>query len=193
MDDSDSDTENRPLLRIYTSNVSPSNGSTSNREEYQPRQLESLLKTSTNSKHYVVIKNVSPLIKSDVWKIFGFPAKLRIDEHGHDVIPNFVSCFECFKTLSFDGSTKYMNKHKCLNITSADRAESLVAQGTMDKYLLKKVVIQKQDKEKIKDKLVIWTCSSIRPFTIVEDPGFIDVLNEGIRIGMYKFFLKFII
>ncbi len=54
----------------------------------------------------------------------------------------------------------------------------------MDKYLAEKAVIQKQDKEKMKEKLVTWICSSIRPFTVVEDPGFIDVLNEGIRIGI---------
>ncbi len=193
MFDSDSDVENMPLSTTHTSNVSPSICSSSNREEYQPRQLERLLKTCTNSKNYIVVKNLSPLIKSDVWKIFGFPAKLRIDGHGHDVIANFVSCFDCFKTLSFDGSTKYMIKHKCLDAASAGRSESMILHGTIDKYLSKKVSIQKQDKDKMKDKLVIWTCSSIRPFTIVEDPGFLDVLNEGIRIGMYKFCLKLII
>jgi hypothetical protein len=86
-----------------------------------------------------------------------------------------------------------MIKHKCLDAASAGRAESMILNGTIDKYLSKKVSIQKQDKDKMKDKLVIWTCSSIRPFTIVEDPGFLDVLNEGIRIGMYKFCLKLII
>ena len=34
----------------------------------------------------------------------------------------------------------------------------------------------------MKEKFVIWSCSSIRPFSIIEDPGFIDILNEAIRI-----------
>jgi hypothetical protein len=73
-----------------------------------------------------------------------------------------------------------MIKHRCLNVSSTARAD----QGAMDKYLSKKPVILKQDKEKLKEKFVIWTCSSIRPFTVVEDPGFVDILNEAIRIGM---------
>ena len=185
MSDIDSDAENTSLSLTVMDSDNQSECSTSTRQRYQPHHLQQLLKTSIESKHFIVIKNSSLMIKSDAWKSFGLPAKLRNDGRGHDIIPNFVSCFECFTTLPFDGSTKYMIKHKCSSISSTSRAEV----GPMDKYLSKKTDIQKQDKEKIRDKLVIWTCSSIRPFTIVEDPGFLDVLKEGIRIGTWKTFL----
>ncbi len=123
MSDSGSDIENMPLLTTRTSDGNASNCSTSNKEEYQAQQLERLLKMSTDSKQYIVTKNLSPLIKSDVWKIFGFPSKMRADGQVHDVIPGFVSRFEYFKTLSYDRSTKYMIKYKCLVGYSAGRAE----------------------------------------------------------------------
>ena len=176
-----SNTENAPLSIAKTPSASPCNSSNVNKQSYQAQQIEKLLKVSTDRKQYIVTKNLSSFIKSEVWNKFGFPAKLENDDV-HEVIPGFVTCFDCFKTLSFDGSTKYMIKHKCL-IPAAARAEQVVHQGLMDKYLSKKPVIQKQDKENMKEKFIIWTCSSIRPFSIIEDPGFIDILNEAIRIG----------
>ena len=104
---------------------------------------------STDRKQYIVTKNLSSFIKSEVRNEFEFTAKLENDDV-HEVIPGF----DCFKTLSFDGSTKYMIKHKCL-IPAAARAEQVVHQGLMDKYLSKKPVIQKQDKEKMKEKFII--------------------------------------
>ena len=179
MSDIDSDAGNRSFSMIEIDSANQPDCSTSIPQRYQSHHLEQLLKTSIDSKHFIVMKNSSLFIKSDVWKVFGLPAKLRSDARGHDIIPNFVSCFDCFKTLPFDGSTKYMNKHKCSSLSARSDAHL----GAMDKYVSKKTDIQKQDKEKFRDKLVIWTCSSIRPFTIVEDPGFLDVLKEGIRIG----------
>ncbi len=88
-------------------------------------------------------KNLSPLLKSDVWQKFGFPSKICADGQNHDVIPGFVSCFECFKTFTYDGSTKYMKKHTCSVGHSAGRAAPISNQGTMDKYLAKKAVIGK--------------------------------------------------
>jgi hypothetical protein len=181
MSDIESDTEDRSLSTIQISNAGSPSSSSFEKEEYRAQQLEKLLKRSIDSKQYVILKNISSLIKSDVWKKFGFPAKSRAGG-GHEAITSFVACFDCFKTLSFDGSTKYMIKHTCLD-TSTVRVETISQQGTINKYLSKKPVIQKQDKETMKEKFVLWTCSSIRPFTIVEDPGFLDVLNEAIRIG----------
>ncbi|CAF3218861.1 unnamed protein product [Rotaria sp. Silwood2] len=83
-------------------------------EHYQAQQLEKLLKMSIYTKQYIITKNVPNFIKSDVWSKFGFPAKIQNDGL-HDVIP----------------------------ITAATRTESSVHQGAMDKYLLKKLLIQK--------------------------------------------------
>ncbi|CAF3339446.1 unnamed protein product, partial [Rotaria socialis] len=52
-------------------------------------------------KQYIVTKNVSQAIRSYVWDKFKFPAKVRTDGL-HDVIPGFVTCSDCFKTLVYD-------------------------------------------------------------------------------------------
>ncbi|CAF4802710.1 unnamed protein product, partial [Rotaria sp. Silwood2] len=106
------DTENVPLSTAQASNASSSNSSTCNMEHYQAQKLERLLKMSIYTKQYFITKNVSNFIKSDVWSKFGFPAKIQNDGL-HDVIPGFVTRFDCFKTLLYDGSTKYTIKHKC--------------------------------------------------------------------------------
>ena len=180
MSNFESDTENAPLSIAKTPSASPRNSSNVNKQINQAQQIEKLLKMSTDRKQYIATNNLS-FIKAEVWNKFGFPAKLENDDV-HEVIPGFVTCFDCFTTLSFDGSTKYMIKHKCL-IPAAARTEQVVHQGLIDKYLSKKLVIKKQDKEKVNEKFMIWACSSIRPFSIIEDPGFIDILNEAIRIG----------
>jgi hypothetical protein len=43
----------------------------------------------------------------------------------------------------------------------------------------KQAIIQKGDKEKV----VLWACLSIRPFTIVEDSGFMDIVKEAINLS----------
>lgn len=185
MSDSDSEGENIPLTKTGTSNTGNSSDcSISAAEEYRVEQIERLLKTSADSKHYIVIKNSSVLVKSDAWQKFGFPSKITVDGKNHVAIPGFVSCFQCFKTFLYKGSTKYLIKHSCSNANRASHGEIGRATGAIDKYVKKKAVISSQEKEKMTEKIVAWVCSSIRPFTIIEDPGFIDVLSEGIRIGM---------
>ena len=185
MSDIEFDSENiSPLLKHEIIDVEL-NSSNVTHEKVRAKEIEQLLKISTDPKQYVVKKNFSQFIKSDVWKLFGFPSKLQTNGK-YQVISGFVSCFNCFKTLPYDGSTKYMIKHKCSNINSSNTSEDISAQETIDKYMKKKVSIPKNDKDKFKDKLVSWTCSSIRPFTIVEDPGFIDIVKESISLGELK-------
>ncbi|CAF1419068.1 unnamed protein product [Adineta steineri] len=100
-------------------------------EKYRAKELEQLLKVSTDPKQYIVQKNNSPFIKSDVWNIFGFPSKIQTNGK-HQVIAGFVSCFICLKTLPYDGSTKYMNKHKCPQTNSPNSIENISLQGTID-------------------------------------------------------------
>jgi hypothetical protein len=61
--------------------------------------------------------------------------------------------------------------------SSAGRVNSMILQDAIDKYLSKKVVFQNERQTCNLD--VLFT---IRPFTIVEDPGF--------RIAMQKVCLK---
>ncbi|CAF1258144.1 unnamed protein product [Rotaria magnacalcarata] len=110
------------------------------------KQIEKLLKITTDPKQYIIAKNLSTFIKSDVWNKFEFPTKLQNDAT-HEVISGFVRCFDCFTTLSFEGSTKYMIKHKCF-IPAAAHPEQVVHQGLMDKYLPKNLLF----KNKIKNR-----------------------------------------
>ncbi len=105
---SELDIENIPLSTADVSVACSSNCSITKKEEYQAQQLEKLLRNPIDSKHYIVTKKSSSLIKSNVWKSFGFSSKLRPDDLGDDIIPGFVTCFECFKTLLFDSCTRYM-------------------------------------------------------------------------------------
>lgn len=155
-------------------------------EKYRAGEIERLLQIQTDPKQYIITKNASQFIKSDVWNTFGFPAKLQTNGK-HRVISEFVTCFNCYKTLPYDGSTKYMNKHKCSYLNTPVAVEKGTGQRTLDKYIGKKTSIQKHDKDKLKEKLVLWSCSSMRPFTIVEDPGLIDIVKEAIHIGKFNF------
>ena len=93
--------------------------------------------------------------------MFGFPGKLKCNGQ-YQLISGFVSCFHCLKTLTYDGSTKNMNKHKCLNSYSPINVEKNYNQRAMDKYLVKNTNISNNDKEKLKEKIVSWACLSIR-------------------------------
>jgi hypothetical protein len=79
-----------------------------------------------------------------------------------------------------------MNKHKCSYLNTPVAVEKDTRQGTLDKFIGKKTSIQKYDKEKLKEKLVLWSCSSMRLFTIVEDPGLIDTVKKAIHIGKFN-------
>ncbi|CAF3383242.1 unnamed protein product, partial [Rotaria sp. Silwood2] len=99
-----------------------------------------------------------------------------------EIIPGFVRCFHCFKTLQYNGSTKYMIKHQCSNANSSG-IENHSVQQTIDKFVGKQIIVHKHDREKLKEKIVCWSCSSIRPFTVVEDSGFINIMKEAIILG----------
>lgn len=154
------------------------------KEKYRPDEIEHLLKISSETRKYSVIKNASQSIKSEVWSSFGFPGKL-LQDGAHRIIPGFVSCFTCKKTLFFDGSTKYMIKHKChqSNLSLSVGKEN---QTTMDKFLGKKTSLSRHEKDKFKEKLVHWACSSMRPFTVVEDLGFSEIIKHTFSLGIYK-------
>lgn len=86
--------------------------------------------------------------------MFGFPSKLQANGNAQ-IIPGFVSCFNCFKTLPYHGSTKYMHRHKCLDL-SVRGGEKNIKQTSIDKYVGRKTVIEKHDKEKFRDLFPLW-------------------------------------
>ncbi|CAF0978096.1 unnamed protein product, partial [Didymodactylos carnosus] len=96
----------------------------------------------------------------------------------YEVIPGFASCFNCKKALHYESSTKYMKSHNCIPSTT-------INEGPLAKYLNNKKVtdVQKQDKDQMKQKLTQWICSSVPSFSIIEDFGLNEVIQEAVRIG----------
>ncbi|CAF0857149.1 unnamed protein product [Adineta steineri] len=136
-----------PLLKHDIIDVEH-NSSNATQEKVRAKEIEQSFKISTNPKQYVVNKNFSRSIKSDVWKLFVFPSKLHTNGK-YQVISGFVACFNCFKTVPYDNSTKYMNKHKCSNSNSPNVSEDISAQENNTKIYEKKFSIPKKDKEKL--------------------------------------------
>lgn len=122
------------------------------KDKYRPDEIEQPLKISIEPGKYSLMKNTSQSIKSDVWSSLGFPGKL-LEDGTHRQIPGFVSCFTCKKTLCFDRSTKYMIKQKChqSNLLLSVAKDN---QTTMDKFLGKKILLPRNEKDKVKEKLV---------------------------------------
>ncbi|CAF4438682.1 unnamed protein product [Didymodactylos carnosus] len=71
-----------------------------------------------------------------------------------------------------------MKSHNCIPSTT-------INEGPLAKYLNNKKAtdVQKQDKDQMKQKLTQWICLSVRSFSIVEDCGLNEVIQEAVRIG----------
>ena len=168
-----------PSSMPLISDVQSEESSISN-ERYRPSEIEKLLKLSIESKQCIVVRNSSSFIKSEVWNMFGFPVKQQSDGTYRSIV-GYVSCFHCYKTMLYESSsTQYMNKHQCHVRGEENVIEKTDGQITLDKYVRKKVIIQKNDREKFKEKLVLWACSSLRPFNMFDDDGFIDVILQSL-------------
>jgi hypothetical protein len=79
MSDVECDTEN--IIPLTTHDIIDTTIDYSNvvNEKYRADEIEQLFKMSKDSKQYIIIKNLSQLIKSDVWSTFGFPDRLQIN------------------------------------------------------------------------------------------------------------------
>jgi hypothetical protein len=66
MSDLEMESEDIQLLTVQAPNATLCNSSSLNKEQYQAQEIEKFLKMSNDPKQYIVTKNVSSLIKSDV-------------------------------------------------------------------------------------------------------------------------------
>lgn len=178
----------------------------------QSKIITSLLKN--NNDEYKIIKNTRN-VSSDIWLKFGFPAKKNVEHPDrYDIIPNYSSCFKCFRTYRFtDSTTSSMKDHKCpqeyfqglktLEVFSASSSPSSsarisTASSSSTPYLsptssrsvfITKVV--KKKKENLKKIFVRWVVTGMRPFQIVKDLGLEDIIQECLDIGMIEVFYLF--
>ena len=77
MSDVEFESENMPTLPTNdVIDVDLTFSNTTN-EKYRAKEIEQLLKIQTDPNQYMINKNLSSFIKSDVWNTFGFPSKLQ--------------------------------------------------------------------------------------------------------------------
>lgn len=149
--------------------------------------IENLLRRKDVRHEFKVIENNQKKCSSTAWSSFGFPA--RLSENGsYERIIGFASCFQCKTTYSFQpggsGSTKHMLRHVCpkaINSSSNDREE-----GPLDKFMKPKRTkssLTAADYIRIRDELTKWICSSVHPFTIINDPGLKNIFELILEFG----------
>jgi hypothetical protein len=138
---------------------------------------------------------------AECWRRFGFPA--AVDESGNVMkkFISFVSCKNCFVTYSFkSNSTSQMNKHKCenspfLSSSTSERNSQSLKQSKIASYASNSpqaVKLKECERNKIKNLLVQWVCTDIRPFSVVNDNGLRSLIQECISLGifyLYKYFM----
>ena len=172
-------------------------------EQYTVEKITRLLKTKDSE--YQVVHNESGT--SQVWNSFGFPAKMN--ELGHmKIISGFASCKECKLTYSFDSSkigTTTLQRHICVGkkmntsittkSTSKQRSSScsssssisIVKMNNMDTLfnfgIQKQITGTTKEVDTLKTLMVQWICGSLRPVSIIEDKGFINLLQAAVSLG----------
>ena len=168
------------------SSIDKSSSASSNSvQQYSTSSIENLLKQKDESKQFIVIKNDQKHVSSPAWSTFGFPAK-RVEDGSYQRIIDFSSCFTCKDTYSYpadgSGSTKHLLRHVCSKASLSENNQ----EGPMDKFIKSKrsapFKLTAQDYTLIRDELTKWICSSVRPFTLVSDPGLKNTLQMIINI-----------
>jgi hypothetical protein len=145
-------------------------------------------------KKKLTIVNAPKTHTADCWTNFGFPAV--VDQDGNIVkkFNNFVACRNCFVTYSFkSNSTTLMNKHNCdtsstvSSSTNFQNNSQSLKQSKISSYTFKSpqcVKLKECEKNKIKKLQVEWTCTDIRPFSIMDDKGLRALAQELIALGI---------
>jgi hypothetical protein len=176
-----------------SSNVCDSPGQySSDAVKYNTLNIKTFLKEQPEK--YVLMENhkVNHVKPSPCWNRFALPAVK--DENDHSiVIKNFATCRSCYTTYSYTlGSTKSLNSHKC----SKDPASTSSSPSFkyFNYYLftiyfvyissIKSSLNSKNNRFTAGKKKVLtptiakWICESMRPISIVEDEGFLNIIQQ---------------
>ncbi|CAF1438083.1 unnamed protein product [Didymodactylos carnosus] len=168
--------------------ASSSNFVTSSQVQYGKERIERLLKTEKEK--YVVIKNETVRDGTNCWKVFGFPAMKTESDGPLTKIEGFASCRKCFNTYAYTpktGNTR-INGHKCVqdlkNSTNVTKSSSNTAQRSIAQYATpKSIKLCENEAKTIKDLTAKWLCHDIRPFSISEDRGLRELIQQCILLG----------
>ena len=120
------------------------------------------------------------------WSNFGF-AKETVSGEIFSV-SNFVSCEKCFTTYRYgSSSTETISRHECDGSISS----SVVAEHsfTLDKHFIKqKISFRHAEQQHLTKLFSIWISDSLRPISIVEDPGLREICSYFYDLGKFFFF-----
>jgi hypothetical protein len=191
------------LTTDTSSTITFSSSSTANSpsavNEFTTERVTRLLKT--DSTNYKIVKNTKNNLTSVCWKLFGFPAKKSLTEAEFEPLSGFVTCESCYQTYTFtpNSGTRILNAHICVQkLSSGTRKRSSSASvsgyqmklGTAMKCY-KQVQLPEKEINLVKDLTCKWLCQDMRPFSIVEDVGLRNLLQEFILIGKFIFLISF--
>ncbi|CAF4106232.1 unnamed protein product, partial [Rotaria sordida] len=180
-----SSSSNTNILSSSSSNTNVSASSSSNSLSYASERICYLLKHE--KQHYDIIDNKASSAVGSYWSVFGFPAKLNKETGSFERIMGFTSCHKCKKTFVYGphSGTTHMKQHPCI-ITDNMKTST---QTPIDKVMLIRKKLSDEQSKVIKDLIVRWICSDIRPFSIIDDDGLRALIQECVRLGMHLFYL----
>ncbi|CAF3890321.1 unnamed protein product [Rotaria sp. Silwood1] len=169
-----------------SSNIS-SNSSSISTNSFDSKKIKRVLLNQPQK--FKIIENESPS-HAEWWRSFGFPAQLN-ENNKLERINGYISCIKCMHTQVYNllSGTKRFKQHadKCFPSSvssSTSISSSSSTQTTLNQMGFKKSLQFSENDVKIVKKLCAqWICGDIRPFSIVDDPGFRNVAQECIRLG----------
>jgi hypothetical protein len=137
--------------------------------------------------NYKIMSNPSKRASAACWSKFGLPA-MRMnndEEEKFSIIKGFASCKGCFETYFYnDSSTTNLNTHRCPVDQQQGRLTFESVPSPIRNNFGAKLLSKK--KEDITKLCASWVACSMRPFSIVTDPGFKRILQECLTIGKLK-------
>ncbi|CAF4748519.1 unnamed protein product, partial [Rotaria sp. Silwood2] len=161
-----------------SSNFSSTSSNSSSSVEltlYSSERIYYLLKNE--KQQYTIIKNKVSPPAGFYWTIFGFPAKLNKKTGIFERINGYTSCEKCKKTFVYgpNSGTRNMKQHPCVTdlITQSISSSKDVSmtQTTIEKTMVIRKTLTIEQSKTIKDLIVRWICSDIRPVSVIEDDG----------------------
>ncbi|CAF5125695.1 unnamed protein product, partial [Rotaria sp. Silwood1] len=130
-----------------------------------------------SSRKYVLVDNhkVNHAKPSPCWNQFALPVVK--DENNRDiVIKNFATCRSCYATYVFTyGSTKSLNSHKCVKELSSISTSPSTKSPSLNSKINR---FSSEKKKTLTSLIALWICQSIRPISIVEDEGFLNIIQQ---------------
>ncbi|CAF3806998.1 unnamed protein product [Rotaria sp. Silwood1] len=143
--------------------------------KYNPSNIKILLKKQPEK--YVLVDNhkVNHAKPSPCWNRFALPV-VKNENNRHIVIKNFATCRSCYATYAFTyGSTKSLNSHKCVKESSSISTSPSPKSPSLNSKINR---FSSEKKKTLTSLIALWICQNIRPISIVEDEGFLNIIQQ---------------